>query len=139
MPTLPAKGAYPVDWPAIARAVKDDAEWRCVRCKAPHNPSDGYTLTVHHFDGDKSNCERWNLMALCQRCHLSVQSRVNPENALLFDPAPWSMPYIAGFYTAGRGVPAPGWDLTKWILEFMRLTKRNWPAWAPWPPDAQPR
>ncbi|GAH88897.1 unnamed protein product, partial [marine sediment metagenome] len=27
-------------------------------------------LTVHHLDGNKANCEDWNLAALCQRCHL---------------------------------------------------------------------
>lgn len=27
-------------------------------------------LTVHHLDGDPTNCDRDNLIALCQRCHL---------------------------------------------------------------------
>src|SRR5262245_6663119 len=34
-------------------------------------------LTVHHLTGDKADCRWWNLAALCQRCHLSVQGRVN--------------------------------------------------------------
>lgn len=34
-------------------------------------------LTVHHLDGDKWNLEWWNLAALCQRCHLRIQARVD--------------------------------------------------------------
>jgi len=30
------RGQYPHDWPEIARAVKDAAGWRCVRCGHPH-------------------------------------------------------------------------------------------------------
>ena len=26
-------GEYPPDWPDISKRVKDDAEWRCVRCR----------------------------------------------------------------------------------------------------------
>lgn len=37
-------------------------------------------LTVHHLDGDKLNCRWWNLAALCQRCHLSIQGRVNARH-----------------------------------------------------------
>jgi hypothetical protein len=33
-------------------------------------------LTVHHLDGNKWNCELWNLAALCQRCHLRIQAKV---------------------------------------------------------------
>jgi len=29
-------------------------------------------LTVHHIDADKSNNDRSNLVALCQRCHLAA-------------------------------------------------------------------
>lgn len=42
------------------------------------HPRDGKmrALTVHHLDGDKANMRWWNLLALCQFCHLSVQARV---------------------------------------------------------------
>ena len=65
---------YPDDWDDLARKVKDEAGWVCEnkKCKAPHGP--GYILTVHHKDGDPSNCERENLVALCQRCHLKEQT-----------------------------------------------------------------
>lgn len=55
-------------------------------------------LTVHHFDGDKANCEWWNLLALCQRCHLQIQTRVNPEIPFFLEHSEWAKPYVAGFY-----------------------------------------
>lgn len=125
------RGRYPDDWATIANAVKDDAGRRCVRCGAgPFAFGCGGAYGVHHFDGDKANCARWNLMALCQRCHLSVQARVNPEIGLLFVPSPWAMPYIAGFYEAGRGVPGPIYDLAAWRETYERSVG-PWPAWAP--------
>jgi hypothetical protein len=72
------RGDYPPDWPIIATRVKALAGWRCERCHVPHNEDkpDGTMLTVHHLDGNKWNCEDWNLAALCQRCHLRVQAKV---------------------------------------------------------------
>jgi 5-methylcytosine-specific restriction endonuclease McrA len=55
-------------------------------------------LTVHHFDGDKANDAWWNHLALCQRCHLTFQSRVNPEIPWLFEHSAWLKPYVGGFY-----------------------------------------
>jgi|GEM_PF-452618 len=130
--TLPIRGAYPPDWTDIAIAVKRAAGWRCARCGAPHNPQDGRCLGVHHFDGDKANCARWNLMPLCQACHLSVQARVDPQVGLLFDPSPWCMPYIAGFYESGRGVKPPTYDLAAWCERYIREVNL-WPWWAPAP------
>jgi hypothetical protein len=128
MGRLPIKGEYPKDWRELAKLVKDEAAWCCVRCSHVHDPKAGRCLTVHHFDGDKSNGERWNLMALCQSCHLQIQGRVNPDVPLLMEATPWSMPYIAGFYEAGRGTPGPTYDLATWIEKH-----GNWPAWAPRP------
>lgn len=126
------KGEYPDNWPAIAREVKTDADWHCVRCGHANDNTSGHVLTVHHFDGDKANCERWNLMALCQRCHLSVQARVDPEMPLMFWPSVWAMPYIAGFYESGRGMPGPVYDLGEWRDEY-ESEVGAWPAWAPTP------
>lgn len=128
-PRLPTKGAYPADWREVATAIKAEVGQRCARCGEMHAPSTGYTLTVHHFDGDKANCERWNLMPLCQRCHLSVQSRVNPETPLLIEPADWARPYIAGFYESGRGMPGPTYDLAAWIEKYEEAIG-PWPEWA---------
>jgi hypothetical protein len=137
MPRLPTKGDYPGDWSAIARRVKDEAGWKCVRCAHEHAPAVGRCLTVHHFDGDKANCARWNLMSLCQACHLSVQGRVDPAVPIMWDPSPWAMPYIAGFYEAGRGVIPASYNLTRWRAEY-EAKVGAWPAWAPVPVEANP-
>jgi len=70
-------GEYPDDWPAIAERIKAEAGGECERCGHPHDPEAGRTLTVHHLDGDKSNCRDWNLAALCQKCHLAIQAKVD--------------------------------------------------------------
>ena len=92
------RGVYPPDWPEIAKAVKDAAGWRCLRCGYPHDVASGHVMTVHHLDGDKSNCRWWNLPALCQRCHLSIQGRVCMEQPYIFEHSVWFRPYVAGFY-----------------------------------------
>lgn len=55
-------------------------------------------LTVHHMDGNKANCEWWNLLSLCQRCHLQIQGKVDPNVPWLFEHSTWIKPYVAGFY-----------------------------------------
>lgn len=57
-------------------------------------------LTVHHLDGIKLNCRWWNLAALCQRCHLTIQGRVKMHRPWLFEHSEWFRPYVAGFYAA---------------------------------------
>lgn len=69
---------YPEDWETIAARVKERAGWRCEHCGHPHDPQSGHTLTVHHLDGNPSNCTFENLVALCQKCHLSLQARYIP-------------------------------------------------------------
>ena len=93
-------GLYPENWQEIATAVKDAAGWRCVRCGHPHDSKNGYCLTVHHLDLNPANCEWWNIPALCQRCHLSIQSRVIMDRQWLFDHTDWFKPYVAGYYAA---------------------------------------
>lgn len=100
---------YPENWKLIADAVKERAEWRCVRCghrqERPGEPAqcdqrcqhkrDGKqrVLTVHHLDGDKSNSEWWNLAALCQVCHLHVQAVYHPDQIPLFELESWLILY----------------------------------------------
>lgn len=55
-------------------------------------------LTVHHLDGDKANCRWWNLVALCQRCHLRVQRVVQMQRVYVYEHSAWFQPYVAGFY-----------------------------------------
>jgi len=57
-------------------------------------------LTVHHLDGDKLNCRWWNLAALCQRCHLTIQGRVKMYRPYFLEHSEWFKPYVAGFYAA---------------------------------------
>lgn len=63
-----------------------------------HNISAGLSLTVHHFDGDKSNNAWWNLLVLCNSCHLTIQAKVIPERPYLWEHSDWIKPYVAGFY-----------------------------------------
>jgi hypothetical protein len=55
-------------------------------------------LTVHHLNGDKSDCRWWNLCPLCQRCHLTIQGRVVMERAFILEHSSWFKPYAAGWY-----------------------------------------
>lgn len=94
-----SSGDYTPDWPEIARSVKDAADWRCVRCRHPHEVETGYVLTVHHLDMDKGNNRWWNLLALCQRCHLSIQARVDLRRPwVLAEHSVWFRLYVAGWY-----------------------------------------
>jgi len=91
-------GKYPKDWPKLAKACKDKNNWCCERCGHPHDKAAGYCLTVHHLDFDPSNREPWDHAALCQRCHLSVQSRFQLYQMWLFDESEvWMKPHIDGY------------------------------------------
>jgi hypothetical protein len=59
-------------------------------------------LTVHHLDGDKPNCRWWNLAALCQRCHLTIQGRVKMHRPWMLDHSEWFKPYVAGYYAFSK-------------------------------------
>jgi hypothetical protein len=94
---------YPSDWPAIAKRIKDATGWKCERCQHPHDVESGHVLTVHHLVGDKSNCEDWNLAALCQRCHLTIQGRVKMDQGFFEELMPvseWFRPHLEGYRAA---------------------------------------
>jgi hypothetical protein len=55
-------------------------------------------LTVHHLDGNKGNCRWWNLAALCQRCHLQIQGKVQMARVYPWPHSEWFKPYVAGYY-----------------------------------------
>lgn len=95
---LNTRGKYPKDWKRIALYIKAQAGWKCIRCDHHNDVASGHVLTVHHFNGDKAFCEWFNLLALCQRCHLSFQGRVNPEQPYMFEHSAWLKPYVAAFY-----------------------------------------
>ncbi len=91
---------YPEDWDAIAHRIKEAAGWKCERCKHAHDLESSHVLTVHHLDGDKSNCADWNLAALCQRCHLKIQGRVKMDQMFfedILDVSEWFKPHLQGY------------------------------------------
>ena len=55
-------------------------------------------LTVHHLNGDKADCRWWNLAALCQRCHLTIQGRVILEREFIAEHSDWFKVHAAGWY-----------------------------------------
>lgn len=88
MPIRPEnRGRYPDDWAQISLAVKQAAGWRCEcrgecgrgthagRCPNRHGePAYGtgsrVVLTTAHLDHTPEHCDRANLRAFCQGCHL---------------------------------------------------------------------
>jgi hypothetical protein len=97
---------YPPNWKEIATRIKTAAGWRCERCAEPHRLEGNWILTVHHLDGDKANCADWNLAALCQRCHLTIQGRVKMDQ-MFFDGiisvSEWFKPHYEGYLAAQNG------------------------------------
>lgn len=85
------------------------AGFKCIRCGSPSVP--GRILTTHHFDGDKANDAWWNLLSLCQVCHLQVQGRVDPNTPFFLSHSDWLKPFVAGFYA--------------WKYEGRRITREE--------------
>lgn len=103
---------YPSNWGEIATRIKLRNKWRCERCKHPHEVETSHVLTVHHLDGDKANCEDWNLAALCQRCHPKIQGRVKMHQGFfesLLPVSDWFKPHLDG-YLASHGRNPTGTD-----------------------------
>lgn len=140
-------GQYPSDWNEIATQVKAAAGWRCVRCGHPHdtpnNPADcddgcdqekhgpgprkQRVLTVHHLDGDKSNCRWWNLAALCQVCHLKIQAKVVMDRPWTPEHSEWFKPYAAGYYAwkyEGEEIDRDEADVR--LSELLAYEHRRW-------------
>lgn len=119
-------GRYPREWPEVARLIKQRAEWRCERCDHPHDTENGFTLTVHHLDGDKWNLEWWNLAALCQRCHLRIQAKVSwYQDSLDGRHAAWLADHIEGYnlWASINGKP-----ILKLNEIYMRDYSGEWPV-----------
>jgi hypothetical protein len=70
----------------IALGYRIEARWRI--------------LTVHHLDMNKANCKWWNLCALCQRCHLQIQGKVQMARVWPWEHSCWFKPYVAGYYAS---------------------------------------
>ena len=87
---------YNPDGAEKRRAARESVGYKCIRCHSPSVP--GKILTTHHFDGNKANDVWWNLLPLCQVCHLQIQSKVDPEQPWMLEHSEWLKPYVAGFY-----------------------------------------
>lgn len=87
---------YNADGKQKRQQAREAAGNKCIRCGSPSVP--GKILTTHHFDGNKANDEWWNLLALCQVCHLQIQGKVDPEQPWFLEHSGWLKPYVAGFY-----------------------------------------
>ena len=86
------KDLYPKNWDKISLDVRVKAGWRCEgspkfpECRAEHgreHPDTGsmVILTVGHLDHDPTNCDRSNLKAWCNRCHLTYDAAHHAKNA----------------------------------------------------------
>ena len=87
----PSTGNYPWNWAIIALSIDRGQDY--------------VVLTVHHLDLNKSNCAWWNLVALCQRCHLQIQHKIVMERYWMFDHSSWFIPYVAGYYAHQLQLP----------------------------------
>lgn len=86
------RAKYPVNWGEISHQVKVEQGWKCAgspaypECRAAHGESHPVTgsrvvLTTAHLDHDPENCERRNLKAMCQRCHLTYDAAHHAQTA----------------------------------------------------------
>jgi hypothetical protein len=85
-------------------------------------------LTVHHLDGDKLNCRWWNLAALCQRCHLTIQGRVKMARPWMLEHSTWFKPYAAGYYASLRGEELTREQVTDRLEELLAIGQGRTPA-----------
>lgn len=68
---------YPKNWKEIRQKILKRADNHCELCNAenykPHwKTGSKVVLTIAHIDQDVDNNADWNLLALCQRCHLKI-------------------------------------------------------------------
>jgi hypothetical protein len=87
MAMYPRRKLYPDDWPEIASAIKEAANWTCQQCsQACYRPGERVrdwrrVLTVAHLDRDPAHNDGANLKALCVVCHLNYDRAVNVRAA----------------------------------------------------------
>lgn len=89
----------------VAAWIPDgSADWQSHLCVAPsagtRREAQWRILTVHHLNGRKHDCRWWNLVALCQRCHLQIQGKVQMARVWPWEHSEWFRPYVAGYYAA---------------------------------------
>lgn len=97
MPIRPEnRDRYPANWPDIALAIKQRADWRCEcrgecgrgthegRCpnvhkQAAYGTGSRVILTVAHLNHTPEDCRPENLLAMCQGCHLHYDREHHAE------------------------------------------------------------
>ena len=84
---------YPADWKAIRQRILARAGNRCEGSpgfypfcrvengKTHHSTGSIVVLTVAHLDHQPENCSDENLLAMCQRCHLTYDAKHHAANA----------------------------------------------------------
>jgi len=66
------KPNYPANWPEIALACKEAADWTCQICGRPSAPgvtNGSAMLAVSHVDHDTENPDA-RLVVMCSLCHI---------------------------------------------------------------------
>jgi hypothetical protein len=68
---------YPKNWKdSLKEEIRKRDKYNCQLCKINQN-TQRRKLDVHHIDYNKKNCEFKNLISLCQKCHLRVNTNRN--------------------------------------------------------------
>jgi 5-methylcytosine-specific restriction endonuclease McrA len=85
---------YPKEWKIISKAIIKKQDNKCYLCPAenykPHwKTGSKVILTVHHIDGNKKNSSKYNLIALCQRCHLRLDLERHLSKRIKIDKKYW--------------------------------------------------
>lgn len=64
----PSAYNYPKDWAQISEAYRAAAGWKCEECQIDLSDN-RQLLHTHHRNGNRGDCARANLQALCVDCH----------------------------------------------------------------------
>lgn len=59
---------YPKNWSILSTKYREHMKWKCEKCGNDFSENKS-RLDTHHINGDKSNCNYYNLKALCKMCH----------------------------------------------------------------------
>jgi hypothetical protein len=90
-------------------------------------------LTVHHLlvgQEHKRNLKWWNLVSLCQRCHLTIQRKVDLTRPYPWPHSVWFQPYAAGWYAwryLAEDVSRE--EAVERLPELLALERRADPLW----------
>lgn len=119
------------EWTACDEQCRHDGPVRSpyIVGEEPITEAQWRILTVHHLDGDKLNCRWWNLAALCQRCHLTIQGRVNMQQHWAFEHSGWFKPHAAGYYAHRMGLELTREQVMERLEELLAIGQgREFPS-----------